>query len=38
MKLAEVARRKEADEQSAEAEREDVGCRAQMESADARDE
>ena len=38
MELAEVTRRKEADEQRAQAERKDVGCRPRMESADVRDE
>src|SRR5579863_6651366 len=38
MELAEVARRDEADEQHAQAEREDVGCRARIESAHAREE
>jgi hypothetical protein len=37
VELAEVTRRKDADEQRAQAEREDVGCCARMESADVRD-
>ena len=38
MELAEVTRRKDADEQRAQAERKDVACRPRMESADVRDE
>jgi hypothetical protein len=37
MKLAEVTRRKDADEQRAQAEREDVGCRPRIESTTVRD-
>ena len=37
MELAEVARRKDADEQSAQAEREDVAWRPWIESTDVRD-
>jgi hypothetical protein len=37
MELTEVTRRKDADEQCAQAEREDVGCRPQIESTDVRD-
>jgi hypothetical protein len=38
MELAEVTRRKDADEQRAQAEREDVACCPRMESSDVRDE
>jgi hypothetical protein len=38
MELAEVTRRKDADEQRAQAERENVGCRPQIESTDVREE
>jgi hypothetical protein len=38
MELAEVTRRNDADEQRAQAEREDVACRPRIESADVRDE
>ena len=37
MELAEVTRRKNADEQRAQAERKDVGCRPRSESTDVRD-
>ena len=37
MKLAEVTRRKESDDQRTEAERQDVGCGAWIESADVLD-
>jgi hypothetical protein len=38
MKLTEVTRRKDADEQRAQAEGEDMGCHPRIESTDARDE
>jgi hypothetical protein len=38
MKLAEVTRREDADEQCAQAEREDVSCRPRIESTDVREE
>ena len=38
MELAEVTRRTDADEQRAQADRQDVACRPRMESTDVRDE